>query len=76
MIRWDRRSAAVQNARGGTLRIQDGDFIKTVNLDTKQLQNGSVIYMTADSRVSFRLEVSTQERGAVSETVEFVPAAR
>ena len=76
VIRWDRRSAAVQNARGGTLRIQDWDFIKTVNLDTKQLQNGSVIYMTADSRVSFRLEVSTQERGGVSETVEFVPAAR
>ena len=76
VIRWDRRSAAVQNARGGTIRIQDGDFIKTVNLDTKQLQNGSVIYMTADSRVSFRLEVTTQERGAISETVEFVPAGR
>lgn len=76
VIRWDRRSAAVQNARGGTLRIQDGDFIKTVNLDAKQLQNGSVIYMTADSRVSFRLEVTTQERGAISEAVEFVPATR
>lgn len=76
VIRWDRRSAAVQNARGGTLRIQDGDFIKTVNLDTRQLQNGSVIYMSSDSKVSFRLEVATQERGAVSETVEFLPTAR
>ncbi len=76
VIRWDRRSAAVQNARGGTLRIQDGDFIKTVNLDTRQLQNGSVIYMSADSKVSFRLEVNTQERGSISETVEFTPPTR
>lgn len=76
VVRWDRRSAAVQNAQNGTLHIQDGDFDKTVNLDARQLQNGSVIYMSADNKVSFRLEVTTQQKTMISETVNFVPAGR
>ena len=76
IVRWDRRSAAVQNAQNGTLHIQDGDFDKTVNLDARQLQNGSVIYMSADNEVSFRLEVTTQQKTMISETVKFVPAGR
>ena len=74
VVRWDRRCAAVQNAQNGTLRIQDGDYVKTVNLDSRQLQNGSVIYMSADNKVSFRLEVTTQQKTVISETVNFVPA--
>ena len=73
VVRWDRRCAAVQNALNGTLRIQDGDYVKTVHLDSRQLQNGSVIYMSADNRVSFRLEVTTQQKTVISETVIFVP---
>lgn len=73
VVRWDRRCAAVQNAQNGTLHIQDGDFNKTVNLDARQLQNGSVIYMNADNRVSFRLEVITQQKTTISETVNFAP---
>ena len=42
----------------------------------KPVFNGSVIYMSADSKVSFRLDVNTQERGSLSETVEFTPASR
>ena len=74
VVRWDRRCAAVQNAQNGTLRIQDGDYVKTVNLDSRQLQNGSVIYMSADNKVSFRLEDTTQQKTVISETVNFVPA--
>jgi hypothetical protein len=73
VIRWDRRSTAVQNARSGLLQIQDGDFKKSVPLDARQLQNGSVIYRSSESTVSFRFEVLTQEGGTVSETVEYNP---
>jgi hypothetical protein len=73
VIRWDRRSAAVQHARSGLLQIQDGDFKKTVPLDARQLKNGSVIYRSTESTVSFRFEVLTQEGGTVSESVEYNP---
>lgn len=76
VIRWDRGSAAVQNAKQGTLHILDGEFRKSVSLDPKQLQNGSVIYRSADSRVGFRLDVQTNERGSISEAVEFDPASK
>ncbi|WP_031497096.1 hypothetical protein [Bryobacter aggregatus] len=76
IVRWDRNSAAVLNAKSGTLQILDGSFTKTVNLDGRQLQNGSVIYMTADSKVSFRLEVVTNNKGTISETVEYLPPSR
>jgi proteasome lid subunit RPN8/RPN11 len=76
VVRWDRRSAAVQNARSGKLLIKDGEFDHVVNLDPRQLQNGSVIYMSTDSKVDLRLEVATHERGAIVETAEFVPGAK
>lgn len=75
VIRWDRRSVAVQNARSGVLEIQEGDFKKTVSLDARQLKNGSVIYRNSDSVVGFRFEVLTQEGATVSESVEYNPGA-
>jgi hypothetical protein len=73
VVRWDRAAAAIQNAASGSLRILDGDFSKIVNLDTRQLQNGSVIYMSAENRVSFRLEVITNQKATISETADFTP---
>jgi hypothetical protein len=76
VVRWDRGSAAVQNAQSGTLRILDGDFSKVVNLDARQLQNGSVIYMSSENKVSFRLEVITRQKTTIIESVEYAPAAK
>lgn len=76
VVRWDRASAAVQNSIQGLLQIQDGDFKKTITLDPTRLQNGSVIYRSADSKVSFRLEVQTAERGSIYETVEYDPTRK
>ena len=75
IIRWDRNSAPVRNAASGTLRIMDGEFSKMVNLDTRQLQNGSVIYMSAENKVGFRLEVTMRQKTLVSESVDFVPGS-
>lgn len=75
VIRWDRRSVAVQNARSGVLEIREADFKKTVLLDAKQLKIGSVIYRSSDSLVGFRFEVTTQEGASVSESVEYNPGS-
>lgn len=76
MVRWDRSAAAIQNATSGTLRIVDGEFSKVVNLDPRQLQNGSVIYMSAENKVNFRLDVTTKQKTNITETVSYVPPKR
>jgi hypothetical protein len=73
-VRWDRASTAIHDAVSGSLRIMDGEYSKVVNLDSRQLQNGSVIYMSAENKVSFRLEVTTRQKTTITETVDFVPS--
>jgi hypothetical protein len=72
-VRWDRTAPAIQAATTGVLHITDGGNNKQVKLDTVQLHNGSVIYRKATEDVSFRLEVFTEERVSVSESVRFRP---
>ncbi len=73
VVRWDRASTAIHEAVSGSLRIMDGEYSKMVNLDSRQLQNGSVIYMNAENKVSFRLEVTTRQKTTITETVEYLP---
>jgi hypothetical protein len=47
-----------------------------VALDERQLRNGSVLYMSADNRVSFRLEVNTRQGTQLIETADYIPASR
>jgi hypothetical protein len=74
VVRWDRASTAIHDAVSGSLRIMDGEYSKVVNLDSRQLQNGSVIYMSAENKVSFRLEVTTRQKTTITETVDYVPS--
>ena len=60
----------ILKARSGLLTITDGSFNKSLELDPSQLQNGSVIYHYLTNRVTFRLEVFSQGRASVVETVE------
>jgi len=70
-VRWDRAASAIHAADHGVLEIDDGSYTKSVDLDTAQLKNGSVIYRNASGDVRFRLTVYPQPRVAVSETVEW-----
>jgi hypothetical protein len=70
-VRWDRSSPAIQASSRGQLTIIDGGNQKVVNLDTAQLQNGSVIYRRSTGDVRFRLEVFARDRVTVAETAEF-----
>jgi proteasome lid subunit RPN8/RPN11 len=73
LLRWDRTAPAVQFGRSASLSIEDGEFRKSVKLDGAQLQNGSVFYRGANAGVLFRLEVETQRRAFVTESVQYQP---
>ncbi len=73
LLRWDRSAPAIQFGRAASLTIEDGDFRKNVKLDAAQLQNGSVFYRGSSPGVVFRLEVETQRRAFVTESVQFQP---
>ncbi len=67
-IQWDRESPAVRWASHGKLTIQDGQYVKSVDLDTGALLNGSVIYPPVTPNVNLRLEVATPSGSVISES--------
>lgn len=70
-ISWDRQSPAIRAAQHGILEIEDGNYIKSVDLDASQLQSGNVTYRTSSNSVRFRLLVYHKTRLTVTETIEW-----
>jgi hypothetical protein len=70
-VRWDREAPAIRAAARGALEIEDGTYIKSVELDTAQLKNGSIIYRNSSGDVRFRLVVYPKDRVSVAETIEW-----
>lgn len=70
-LKWDRDAAAFRMAPRGVLHIKDGDAGKEVELDSTQLQNGSVIYKRLSRNVQFRLEVFPKNQVSVAETIDW-----
>ena len=70
-VRWDRQAAAIHTAQRGVLEIEDGSYSKSVDLDTAQLQNGSIIYRNSSGTVRFRLIVYPRARVSITETAEW-----
>jgi hypothetical protein len=70
-VRWDRSNGAVRTASKGVLEITDGRYSKRVDLDSSQLQTGSVIYRFSNSDVKFKLEVYPKDRVVISETIDW-----
>lgn len=70
-VKWDRSNPAVRTASKGVLDIRDGRYTKRVNLDSSQLQTGSVIYRHSSDDVQFRLEIIPKDRTVISETVDW-----
>jgi len=58
-------------SRIGVLFIVDGEYRKKVELDTTQLQNGSIIYRKLSSHVAFRVEVYPKDHVTISETADW-----
>ncbi len=70
-VKWDRQAPAIHAAQRGVLEIEDGSYTKSVDLDTAQLQNGSIIYRNSSGTVRFRLVVYPRARVSVVESAEW-----
>lgn len=70
-VKWDRQAPAIRAAQRGVLTIEDGHYSKTLDLDSSQLQNGSVVYRRSSNSVHFRLQLFTGSRDTLTETVEW-----
>ena len=70
-VKWDRQAPAIRASQRGVLTIDDGTFTKRLDLDSSQLQNGSVVYGHASGNVRFQLQVFPSERDVLTETVEW-----
>jgi len=70
-IRWDRQSPAIAEAQRGVLSISDGTFRKDLELEANELRTGSLSYAALTPQIDFRLEVFTDKRSSVSQTLTF-----
>ena len=70
-VKWDRQAPAIRASQRGVLTIDDGTFTKRLDLDSSQLQNGSVVYGHASGNVRFQLQVFPSARDVLTETVEW-----
>jgi len=69
-LRWNAEAPAIRVSQKAILHIQDGDNSKSVSLDREDLIRGGVLYRNATGTVAFRLEVFTQDRTSLSESVD------
>jgi len=70
-VKWDRQAPAIRSAQHGVLEIEDGGYTKPVELDTVQLQSGSIIYRNSSNSVRFRLVVYPRAKVSVTETLDW-----
>lgn len=69
-VSWNRKAAAVVQAREAALSIRDGDAQQQeLRLTPEQLRYGSVLYTPANSSVQFRMEVTAPDNSRTSESV-------
>lgn len=73
-VRWDRKSPLIGRARRGVLSITDGTFVRDLELDGAELQNGSLSYACLTKRVNFRLEVFADNQTSASQILTFKAA--
>lgn len=71
-VRWDRQSPVIGKALKGILTVEDGNYKKSIDLDTDRLQGGSeLLYRHYSNDVRFRLEVFLRDSTSVAEAVEW-----
>ncbi|HLJ14882.1 MAG TPA: hypothetical protein VKV15_10330 [Bryobacteraceae bacterium] len=68
-VTWDRQAPAIRASSRGVLEIVDGNYKKGIDLDSSQLENGSVIYRHLADDVVFQLVVYMNDKTSMSETL-------
>lgn len=70
-VHWDRQAPAVCASKRGVLEIEEKGITKPVDLDSAQLQNGTLTYRNVTNDVHFRLTVFPTEQVSVMEAAEW-----
>jgi hypothetical protein len=76
LVTWSRTSPAVRSAVQGVLRIEDGGQHRDVLMDATQVVAGSVLYKPASNDVTFRLEIKSDGRKPVVESIRVLDAGK
>lgn len=63
-VSWNRSNPTVVDAERGVLWIKDGESEQRLELDSRQLTTGTVMYWPSSSDVNFRLEVFSASKFA------------
>jgi hypothetical protein len=71
-ISWDHDSAAIKEADHATLEILDGEVTESVPFESKQLQDGVLVYRPHTNDVSVRMEVERRTGEKITESVRAV----
>ena len=70
LVAWDRDAGAVRSASRGVMWITDSSRLTHMDLDSRELETGSILYTPATTDVSFRLELfSSRPQAAESPQV-------
>jgi hypothetical protein len=71
-ISWDHDSAVVKEAEHAMLEILDGEVTESVPFESKQLQDGVLVYRPHTNDVSVRMEVEGHAGQKITESVRAV----
>jgi len=69
---WNHDSTAIHEAEKGSIRISDGDVDEEIPFDTRQLQDGALVYTPQTNDVNVRMEVDERDGKQVSESMRAV----
>ena len=71
-VSWDHNSPVVLTGTGAVLTITDGDITKRIQLDEKQMRDGSIAYTPFSMDVNLRLEVGGPDGKTIGESVRVI----
>ncbi len=71
-IRWDHNLVTALKSSKGLMKITEGQMVKLIPLDARDLQDGCATYAPLTNDVGVRLEVSRADGTSVSESARVV----
>jgi protein TonB len=71
-VSWDHDSPVILTGTRAVLTITDGDITKRIQLDEKQMRDGSIAYTPFSTDVNLRLEVGGPDGKTIGESVRVI----
>jgi TonB family protein len=71
-VSWDHDSPVILTGSKAVLTITDGDLTKRIQLDEKQMRDGSIAYTPFSTDVNLRLEVGGPDGKTIGESIRVI----